>query len=173
MICEIEPAMMIIIRWRYNTFMSQQNAHGIVTHTHSSRPTDYLYRISIKCLIRDDQGKILVVKEAGRNWWDLPGGGMDHGESIQSAIAREMKEEVNLSGEFTYRTIDVDEPAYLEAHNFWQLRLIFEVYPKNLEFSVGQDADEIAVVDPIVFENSEIETERRIFRYAALNDTRH
>lgn len=146
-----------------------QESHGVVAHgPESTRKTDYLYRVSLKCLIRNHDHKVLVVKETGRDWWDLPGGGMDHGENLHSAIAREMKEEVNLSGDFTYRVIDVDEPARLSAHNFWQLRLIFAVSPSETEFSPGEDGDEIAFIDPREFEDSESEVERRIFKYSKL-----
>ena len=146
--------------------MPKNSAQGVVTHdTPSTRHTDFLYRISLKCLIRNDKGEVLVVKESGRDYWDLPGGGMDHGESIIAAIAREMKEEVNLSGDFTYRVIAVDEPAYLKEHNFYQIRLIFELKPNNLTFSNGEDGDEISFIHPSVFQNSTIEVERRIDRY--------
>jgi 8-oxo-dGTP pyrophosphatase MutT (NUDIX family) len=148
--------------------MSKQSPLGSVPHKDSVRPTDYLYRISIKCLIQNDTGEVLVVKETGRDWWDLPGGGMDHGESIKSAIAREMKEEVNLDGTFTYKLLDIDEPEYLEEHNFWQIRLIFEIVPDVMEFSSGLDADETAFKNPDIFKDSKIETEQRVYRYAGL-----
>jgi 8-oxo-dGTP pyrophosphatase MutT (NUDIX family) len=148
--------------------MPKQQPQGVISHENSSRPTDYLYRISIKCLIRNDRGEVLVVKETGRDWWDLPGGGMDHGEDIRSAIAREMREEVNLEGDFTYKILDVEEPAYLQPHDFWQLRLIFEVIPRNMQFSAGEDADKVAFMDPSTFENSESKTERRIHHYATV-----
>lgn len=146
--------------------MSQQVALGIVNHPTSNRRTDYLYRISIKGLVRNEKGEVLVVKETGRGWWDLPGGGMDHSEDIKHAIAREMKEEVNLDGDFSYKIIDVDNPAYLTAHDFWQVRLIFEVKPSNMSFSAGDDGDEIAFMHPNSFKNSASEVERRIYTYA-------
>lgn len=108
---------------------------------------------------------MLVVKETGRTWWDLPGGGMDHGEDIKTAIAREMKEEANLEGDFDYRIIDVDEPAHLSAHNFWQLRLIYEVMPSIMTFTAGEDGDEVAFKNPDDFKDSESEVERRIYKY--------
>lgn len=111
---------------------------------------------------------MLVVKETGRDWWDLPGGGMDHGETIKTAIAREMKEEVNLEGEFEYKIIDIDEPAHLNSHNFWQLRLIFEVKPQKSAFTAGEDGDEIAFKNPNEFRHSNSEIERRIYRYSTL-----
>lgn len=149
--------------------MPIQNSLGVISHEHpSTRRTDYLYRISIKCLVRNDKGEVLVVKETGRTWWDLPGGGMDHGEDIKTAIAREMKEEVNLEGDFDYRIIDVDEPAHLSAHNFWQLRLIYEVVPRNMAFTAGEDGDEVEFKDPNSLKDSESEVERRIYRYNAV-----
>lgn len=93
----------------YTCPMSEQTSQGVITHSISSRRTDYLYRISIKCLIRNDKGEVLVVKETDRDWWDLPGGGMDHHENIKSAIARELKEEVGLEGDFTCDVIAVEE----------------------------------------------------------------
>jgi ADP-ribose pyrophosphatase YjhB (NUDIX family) len=150
--------------------MSTQNSFGVVPHNNTSRRTDFLYRISLKCLVRNEKGEVLVVKEDGRSWWDLPGGGMDHGEDITSAIAREMKEEVQLEGDFTFRIIDVDEPAHLSAHNFWQLRLIFEVKPESMIFSAGDDGDEVAFIDAQFFRDSASAIERRVYDYAtALN----
>lgn len=141
------------------------NPHGAIDQSEFGRKNDYLYRVSVKGLVLDDAGKVLVVKEAGRDWWDLPGGGMDHDESIKSALARELAEEVNLQGEFTYRIIHADEPHYLPSANVWQVRLIFHVIPENMDFSVGVDADEFAFMNPEVFAASEIDTERRIYDY--------
>lgn len=142
---------------------------GVIAYSSDSpRKTDYLYRISLKCLVQNEKGEVLVVKEGGRQWWDLPGGGMDHGEDTQIAIAREMKEEVNLEGTFTYRVIAVDEPAHLSKHNFWQLRLIFAVAPQSMAFSAGDDGDEVGFKNPVAFKDSESEVERRIYHYSRL-----
>ena len=160
--------MLCVSRMRYTVDMSERNSLGVVFYDTNKRRTDFLYRVSLKCLVRNDKGEVLVVKETGRDWWDLPGGGMDHGEAIKSAIAREMKEEVNLEGDFTYRIIDVDEPAHLGAHNFWQVRLIFEVRSQNMTFSAGEDGDEIAFINARTFKNSESAVEQRIYKYSGI-----
>lgn len=146
--------------------MTQQNSQGVINNIKSStRRADYLYRISLKGLIRNEKDEVLVVKETDRDWWDLPGGGMDHNEDIKTALARELKEEVNLEGNFTYRIIEIDEPTYLDYYDFWQVRLIFEIVPEIMEFSAGEDGDEITFMNPLDFENSNIESERRFFGY--------
>ena len=146
--------------------MQNKLVHGVVEHSNSDRPTDYFYRISVKGLIRNEKGEVLVVKEAGRTYWDLPGGGMDHGEDFDTAIAREMKEEVNLEGEFTYRIIDVDQPKYSDKNNHWQVRLIFEIIPTTMTFAPGIDSDEIAFIHPDILKEADEETTRLIYSYA-------
>ena len=146
--------------------MTQESSLGVIDRSSSGRRIDYLYRISMKSLVRNSRGEVLVVKEVGRDWWDLPGGGMDHGEDIRTSIAREMKEEVDLEGSFSYRILHVDEPAFLQAHDFWQVRLIFEVKPEKMIFSPGDDADEVAFKNPSQFKDSPIKAERLIYEYA-------
>jgi 8-oxo-dGTP pyrophosphatase MutT (NUDIX family) len=141
--------------------------HGVIAHT-TDRRTDYLYRVSLKCLVRNANGQVLVVKETGRDWWDLPGGGMDHGENLHTAIAREMHEEVNMQGDFTYTIIFAEDPGFLTPQNLWQLRLIFEVTPQSLHFSAGDDGDQIAFKNPAEFKNSPLLTEQRIYTYSTL-----
>ncbi|NCU38158.1 NUDIX hydrolase [Candidatus Saccharibacteria bacterium] len=146
--------------------MSKQISQGVIYNEGKNRRTDYLFRISIKGLIRNDLGEVLVVKEANRDWWDLPGGGIDHGEDIKLAIAREMNEEASLEGFFEYKVIAVDEPEYLVALDLWQLRIIFEIKPDEMTFSCGEDVGGIAFINPNTFKNSESEVERRIYKYA-------
>ena len=52
-------------------------------------------RLSVKAIIIQD-GRLLVLKnqdEAG-DWYSLPGGGQDHGETIPAALNRECLEEI-------------------------------------------------------------------------------
>lgn len=146
-----------------------KQSYGIIDQSELGRKTDYLYRVSIKGLIRNTAGQVLVVKEAGRTWWDLPGGGMDHDESIKSALAREMHEEVGLTGDFSYKVIAVDNPGFLSHANVWQLRLIFEVVPETFPTEAGNDADEIRYINPSELRDSEHSAERSVFEYASIS----
>ena len=78
----------------------------LITHdSEGAIKRDYLYRVSIKALIYNDAGQILVVKEDGRPLWDLPGGGMDYGETFESALKRELYEEVGYKGNLRYQLL--------------------------------------------------------------------
>jgi 8-oxo-dGTP pyrophosphatase MutT (NUDIX family) len=56
---------------------------------------DCLYRVAIRALIVQND-KILLVKEADDDWWALPGGGVDHGETIEASLVREVEEELGV-----------------------------------------------------------------------------
>jgi 8-oxo-dGTP pyrophosphatase MutT (NUDIX family) len=56
---------------------------------------DCLYRVAARVLVVQDN-KLLLVKEASDDWWALPGGGVDHGETIESAVTREVEEELGV-----------------------------------------------------------------------------
>lgn len=42
------------------------------------------------------QGKMLVVFSAAKGYWTPPGGGVEAGESVEEAVAREVREETNM-----------------------------------------------------------------------------
>jgi 8-oxo-dGTP diphosphatase len=58
--------------------------------------TPCTYRVSIKAIIKDEYGKILLLQESDGQW-DLPGGGLDQGELPRDAVAREVKEEIGCA----------------------------------------------------------------------------
>lgn len=51
---------------------------------------------SAAAIVRDDRGKILLVKSSNSNVWGLPAGAIDLGETPAEAIVREVFEEANL-----------------------------------------------------------------------------
>jgi len=59
---------------------------------------EQLFQIGIKGLIRNEQGKILLLKipawGGSPGYWDLPGGRMDPGETFVQTLKRELKEEI-------------------------------------------------------------------------------
>lgn len=123
----------------YNSIMYQNNL-GIIEKDGN---VDYLYRVALRALIRNDKGEILIVKEKGRDWWDLPGGGLDYGESIKEGLSRELNEEIGLSCEFDYRVIALQAPGWNERLGVMQVNVIFEVKPMELKLNRGVDACEL------------------------------
>ena len=54
-------------------------------------------RMAVGALIFNEQGKILILKTSYRKYWTIPGGVVEHNESLLAALIREVKEETNLA----------------------------------------------------------------------------
>lgn len=53
------------------------------------------FRIGVSALILQD-GKVLLAMRRDIDWWNLPGGGMEIGETVEEAVLREVREETGL-----------------------------------------------------------------------------
>ena len=52
--------------------------------------------VSVKAIIRDKVGRTLVLRDAYSDYWDLPGGHVQEGETLEKALRREVAEEAGL-----------------------------------------------------------------------------
>jgi 8-oxo-dGTP diphosphatase len=60
-------------------------------------------RIRVSAILRRETGILLVRQEKpGREYWLLPGGGVNAGESLVDALRRELEEEVGLAEDFVF-----------------------------------------------------------------------
>jgi ADP-ribose pyrophosphatase YjhB (NUDIX family) len=52
--------------------------------------------LGVRALIIDEEGRIFLVKHSYVSGWHLPGGGVEAGETLGEALARELREEGNI-----------------------------------------------------------------------------
>ncbi|GCE24783.1 hypothetical protein KDA_02670 [Dictyobacter alpinus] len=60
------------------------------------------FRIAVSALIFDkdvNKERILLALRRDIDWWNLPGGGMEIGETVEEAVCREVDEETGLKVE--------------------------------------------------------------------------
>jgi len=62
--------------------------------------------LGVRALVIDESGRIFLVKHSYVSGWHLPGGGVEAGETLTQAIARELREEGN---------IEITEPARMHG----------------------------------------------------------
>jgi 8-oxo-dGTP pyrophosphatase MutT (NUDIX family) len=60
-----------------------------------------LERSAVRVVLQDEAGRVLLFRallssRSARHWWELPGGGIDPGESYLQAAVREIREETGL-----------------------------------------------------------------------------
>jgi ADP-ribose pyrophosphatase YjhB (NUDIX family) len=52
--------------------------------------------LGVRALVIDEDGRIFLVKHSYVSGWHLPGGGVEAGETLTQAVARELREEGNI-----------------------------------------------------------------------------
>ncbi len=67
--------------------------------------------IGVRAVVLDGEGRVFLVKHSYVGGWHLPGGGVEEGETLVAALARELREEGN---------IDLSGPPLLHAIYFNQ-----------------------------------------------------
>lgn len=103
------------------------------------------YRISIKALVLDEQGRIMLVRE-DNDKWELPGGGLDHGEDVRKGLAREIKEEMGLEVTHVAETPSYFYTFVAEVSKQWMSNVVYEVKLKDLNFTPSDECQEIRFV---------------------------
>ncbi|MFC4874846.1 NUDIX hydrolase [Negadavirga shengliensis] len=99
------------------------------------------YRVSVKALVLDDGGRFMLVKE-DNGLWELPGGGLDHGETPHEALKREIKEEMGLETLYI-----ADQPCYfftsLNPKGVFVANVLYETRLAGLNFIPSTECTEI------------------------------
>lgn len=70
---------------------------------------EYFDRLTVKAIILDQNGKMALVGNKKNNFLQLPGGGVDNGESMEEGLVRECLEEVECFVEISSEVGYIDD----------------------------------------------------------------
>jgi 8-oxo-dGTP pyrophosphatase MutT (NUDIX family) len=90
------------------------------------------YRVAVKCLVFNDANEVLVVKNSDGEI-EIPGGGWEHGESIEECVRREVLEELGVG---VSSISEVKTVLQGKSERGWGvLRVVVVVEPGSMDFA--------------------------------------
>ncbi|QQR82287.1 NUDIX hydrolase [Candidatus Campbellbacteria bacterium] len=106
-----------------------------------------MYRVSAKALVRDNDGRVLLVLEK-KGVWELPGGGIEHGENAQETVRREVKEECGFDVESVSSVPSYVWTAGPTPKGTWVMILLYQTTLKQMNFIPSDEAVEYRFFSP-------------------------
>jgi 8-oxo-dGTP pyrophosphatase MutT (NUDIX family) len=99
------------------------------------------YRTSIKALVLDENQRFMLVLQTD-GLWELPGGGLDFGETPEACVKRELQEEMGLEV-----TSVAKSPSYFvtaqSLNKTWKGIVVYETKVKDLDFTTSDECIEM------------------------------
>ena len=110
-------------------------------------------RVSATAFIRDQAGRVLLQQRSDNGFWNLPGGGLELGESVAQACVREVREETNLEVEIVrligvYSAPEITTMSYPDGRIIQYITSLFECRVTGGKLEVDAESLALEWFDP-------------------------
>ncbi len=84
-----------------NNIILTLDQHELDPSVSAENRANYRERHAARAVLKDEFGKVALMYAGQRQYYKLPGGGIDEGEEVSKAMARELLEETGCTAEVT------------------------------------------------------------------------
>ena len=130
-----------------------EHVHGRAIHCPDCDLT-YFHNVAsaVACFVLDHEDRFLLVRRArdpAKGSLDLPGGFVDPEETVEEAVARELKEETGLSPESMHLCFSLPNVYPYSGITVYTADLFYLTRVKSFNGATAMDdAGELVIVDP-------------------------
>lgn len=121
---------------------------------------------AVGVFVRDEDGRVLLIRRSDNGRWTLPGGGQELGESIRDAMLRETREETGLTVEVTGLVGVYSDPGHVMAFRDGEVRQEFVIVGRAVvaggELAPNDDATEAAWFTPAELDGLDLHRAARV-----------
>ncbi|QQC91386.1 NUDIX hydrolase [Streptomyces alfalfae] len=132
---------------------------------------------SVTAVVRDDDGRLLIIHKTDNDLWALPGGGHDIGESIGDTVVREVLEETGITVQIDSIVGLYTNPEHVLAYDDGEVRqqfsICFRAHPTGGSLRTSSESKEVRWVDPADLDDLNIHPSMRLRIQHGLDDSRH
>ncbi|MEV0785895.1 NUDIX domain-containing protein [Streptomyces sp. NPDC050423] len=132
---------------------------------------------SVTAVVRDGDGRILIIHKTDNDLWALPGGGHDIGESIGDTVVREVVEETGITVQIDSIVGLYTNPEHVLAYDDGEVRqqfsICFRAHPTGGTLRTSSESKEVRWVAPADLDKLNIHPSMRLRIQHGLDDSRH
>ncbi|MBA6433866.1 NUDIX hydrolase [Streptomyces sp. GMR22] len=131
---------------------------------------------SVTAVVRNEQGRVLLIHKTDNDLWALPGGGHDVGESIAQTVVREVEEETGISVVVESIVGLYTDPQHVMAYDDGEVRqqfsICFHARPVGGELRTSSESKEVRWVSPADLDELAIHPSMRLRITHGLDESR-
>ncbi|MCP2164424.1 NUDIX hydrolase [Goodfellowiella coeruleoviolacea] len=109
-------------------------------------------RTAVSAVVRDQAGRVLMIRRTDNNRYAIPGGGMEPGETVTGAVVREVGEETGINVEVTGFIGIYSNPRHVIEFSDGEVRqefsLCFAARPIGGQVRTSDESSEVDWVEP-------------------------
>lgn len=83
--------------------------------------------VAVSAVVRDDEGRVLMIERSDNGLWALPGGAQEIGEDVAGAVRREVLEETGVEVDVVGLSGIYSDPAHVIAYDDGEVRQEFSL----------------------------------------------
>src|SRR3954470_11169914 len=131
---------------------------------------------SVTAVVRDGDGRILLIHRTDNDLWALPGGGHDIGERITETVVREVREETGIDVEVDNIVGLYTDPEHVLAYDDGEVRqqfsICFRAHSVGGSLRTSSESKEVRWIDPADLDGLDIHPSMMLRIQHGLSDTR-
>ncbi|MFF8836061.1 NUDIX hydrolase [Streptomyces sp. NPDC015130] len=130
---------------------------------------------SVTVVVRNSDGRLLLIHRTDNELWALPGGGHDIGERIGETAVREVKEETGIEVEVDNIVGLYSDPDHVLAYDDGEVRqqfsICFRAHPVGGSLRTSSESKEVRWVNPADLDDLDIHPSMRLRIRHGLDDS--
>ncbi|MFF5788888.1 NUDIX hydrolase [Streptomyces sp. NPDC012693] len=131
---------------------------------------------SVTVVVRDGEGRLLLIHKTDNDLWALPGGGHDIGERIGDTAVREVREETGIEVEVDNIVGLYTDPDHVLAYDDGEVRqqfsICFRAHPVGGSLRTSSESKEVRWVNPADLDDLDIHPSMRLRIRHGLDESR-
>jgi ADP-ribose pyrophosphatase YjhB (NUDIX family) len=131
---------------------------------------------SVVAMVRNPDGRVLMIRRSDNGRWALPGGGHDIGESISDTVVREVWEETGIKAEVIDLSGIYTDPGHVMLYDDGEARQQFSIcFRARLvggDLRTSDETTEVRWVEPADLRDLDVHSTMRLRIEHALDGSR-